>query len=166
MADESIRNDFLDGVQEIFSTLFNEGKAEEGILLYPFVEEEDNIYKEHKFKKYKKPITLVSSVSVPEKDGNVDIKAQKRQAIFKVPTKCLSGYGYEMTKSNMAYLRKALIRFKDIFFTIDLIQSRIYVEDTFLLWEFQCTEIFDPDSIKIGAEDSEEVEIIAKESEE
>ena len=71
-----------------------------------------------------------------------------------------------MTKSNMAYLRKALIRFKDIFFTIDLIQSRIYVEDTFLLWEFQCTEIFDPDSIKIVTEDSEEVEIIAKESEE
>ena len=45
MADESIRKDFVDGVQEIFTTLFNDGKSD-GLNLYLMSENtKTNFYK-------------------------------------------------------------------------------------------------------------------------
>ena len=54
MADESIRKDFVDGVQEIFSTLFNDGVSD-GIDLYLLsTQTKKNVYKESKVKIYQK----------------------------------------------------------------------------------------------------------------
>lgn len=150
MADISIREDFLTGVQEIFSTLFNEGKGEDGVQLFQYMSGNDSIYQESKFKKYSKPITLVASVKEPEYDGSTDIEAQKRKATFKIPTQSLMNNGIsEMNKSTIAELKKGIIKYKDIFYEIDLIQGRIFIENIYALWEFQCTEIFDPDTIQI-----------------
>ena len=50
MADESIRKDFVDGVQEIFTTLFNDG-VNDGINLYLMSDKtKTNVYGENKFK--------------------------------------------------------------------------------------------------------------------
>ena len=94
MADATLRQDFLNGVEEIFSTLFNEAKEpEDGIQFFAFKGGSSSIYQESKFKKYAPPITLVSSVSELEQDGKTDVEAQKRHSVFKVPLKQLLSKG-------------------------------------------------------------------------
>lgn len=162
MSDVSIRQDFLDGVQEIFSTLFNEAKEpEDGIQFFAFRGGSSSIYQESKFKTYAPPITLVSSVREAERDGNTNIEAQKRHSTFKVPLEELLLKGVievDMTKDVVAELKKGLIKYKDVLYEIDLIQGRIFIENTYVLWEFQCTEIFDPDSIQIEIEEEPDSE--------
>ena len=160
MADATIRQDFLDGVEEIFSTLFNEAKEpEDGIQFFAFKGGSSSIYQESKFKTYSPPITLVSSVSELEQDGKTDVEAQKRHSVFKVPLKQLLSKGVietDMTKDVVAELKKGLIKYKDVLYEIDLIQGKIFIENTYMLWEFRCTEIFDPDSIQIEIEEEPE----------
>lgn len=160
MADATIRQDFLDGVEEIFSTLFNEAKEpEDGIQFFAFKGGSYSIYQESKFKTYAPPITLVSSVSELEQDGKTDVEAQKRHSVFKVPLKQLLSKGVietDMTKDVVAELKKGLIKYKDVLYEIDLIQGKIFIENTYMLWEFRCTEIFDPDSIQIEIEEEPE----------
>ena len=160
MADSTIRQDFLNGVEEIFSTLFNEAKEpEDGIQFFAFKGGSSSIYQESKFKTYSPPITLVSSVSELEQDGKTDVEAQKRHAVFKVPLKQLLSKGVietDMTKDVVAELKKGLIKYKDVLYEIDLIQGKIFIENTYMLWEFRCTEIFDPDSIQIEIEEEPE----------
>ena len=160
MADKSIRQDFLDGVEEVFSTLFNEAKEpEDGIQFFSFLGGSSNVYQESKFKRYAPPITLISSVSEVVQDGNTDVEAQKRHSIFKVPLKQLLSKGVietDMTKDVVAELKKGLIKYKDVLYEIDLIQGKVFIENTYMLWEFRCTEIFDPDSIQIEIEEEPE----------
>ena len=61
-----------------------------------------------------------------------------------------------MTKDVVAELKKGLIKYKDVLYEIDLIQGKIFIENTYMLWEFRCTEIFDPDSIQIEIEEEPE----------
>ena len=69
MADESIRKDFVDGVQEIFTTLFNDGKSD-GLNLYLMSENtKTNVYKESKYKLYKAPIRLVTQARLTPTHG-------------------------------------------------------------------------------------------------
>ena len=158
MSDLSIRNDFIEGINEIFSSLYNEGKdPEDGIQFYAFSGGEDNIYQETKFKKYKKPITLISSVRESKEDGDTDIKAQKRKASFKVPLKNLITNGIEsMDKDTVSQMRKGLIKYKDTLYEINKIEGNIFIENIYTLWEFQCTEVFDPDSILLEIEEEPE----------
>lgn len=169
MADATIRKDFLDGVEEIFSTLFNEAKEpEDGIQFFAFKSGSSSIYQESKFKTYAPPITLVSSVSEVEQDGSTDVEAQKRHSIFKVPLKQLLGKGVaenDMTKDVIAELKKGLIKYKDVLYEIDIIQGKVFIENTYMLWEFHCTEIFDPDSIRIEIEEPETFNLTMNEEE-
>ena len=151
MSDLSIRNDFLEGIQEVFSTLFNEGVSNDGIQLFQYSGGNDSIYQENKYKKYANPMSLVSSVRESENEGTTDIEVQKRKSIFKVPTQSLLNNGIkEMNKSTVAELKKGIIKYKDIFYYIDLIQGSVFVENIYSLWEFQCTEIFDDTDIFEG----------------
>lgn len=169
MADATIRKDFLDGVEEIFSTLFNEAKEpEDGIQFFAFKSGSSSIYQESKFKTYAPPITLVSSVSEVEQDGSTDVEAQKRHSIFKVPLKQLLGKGVaenDMTKDVIAELKKGLIKYKDVLYEIDIIQGKVFIENTYMLWEFHCTEIFDPDSVRIEIEEPETFNLTMNEEE-
>lgn len=169
MADATIRKDFLDGVEEIFSTLFNEAKEpEDGIQFFAFKSGSSSIYQESKFKTYAPPITLVSSVSEVEQDGSTDVEAQKRHSIFKVPLKQLLDKGVaenDMTKDVIAELKKGLIKYKDVLYEIDIIQGKVFIENTYMLWEFHCTEIFDPDSVRIEIEEPETFNLTMNEEE-
>lgn len=169
MADATIRKDFLDGVEEIFSTLFNEAKEpEDGIQFFAFKSGSSSIYQESKFKTYAPPITLVSGVSEVEQDGSTDVEAQKRHSIFKVPLKQLLDKGVaenDMTKDVIAELKKGLIKYKDVLYEIDIIQGKVFIENTYMLWEFHCTEIFDPDSVRIEIEEPETFNLTMNEGE-
>lgn len=169
MADESIRQDFIDGIEEAFSSLFNEAKEpDDGIQFFAFKGGSSSIYQESKFKTYAPPVTLISSVREVEQDGNTNVEAQKRHSTFKVPLKQLLSKGViekEMTKDVVAELKKGLIKYKDVLYEIDLIQGKVFIENTYVLWEFRCTEIFDPDSIQIEIEEPETFSLTFNEEE-
>ena len=158
MADLSIRKDFIDGVDEVFTTLFNEAKTpDDGVQFFAYSDGESNIYNERKFKKYKKPITLVANVSEILADENENVRSQKRTAKFTVPLKNLQKNGIkEMSKSVISELKKGLMKYKDVWYEIELIQGTAFVENVYLLWNFNCKEIFDPDSIQIEIEEEPE----------
>lgn len=155
MANETIKKAFVEGVNTIFTTLFNEGKEEgDGISLFSLIREELNVYGEQENKIYNKPVILVAKVSETPTDGEQDIKKQKKVAIFTVPIKSLNDNGYEMTAEELKNLRSAVIEYKGVYYSIDKIQGKAFVENTYLLWEFNCTE--QPDSFSLVVKENTE----------
>lgn len=140
MADLSIRKDFVDGVQEIFTTLFNDGVSD-GINLYLMSDKtKTNVYKESKFKKYKAPKLLVAQVRLTPTQGEQDVEGIKDQATFIVPLKSLQENDLGVTNADLDTMRKGVIEFHGVYYTIDNILPKAYIEDVFLMYHFVCTE--------------------------
>ena len=148
MANETIKKEFVEGVNEIFTTLFNEGKEEgDGISLFSLIREELNVYGEQENRIYNKPVILVAKVSETPTDGEQDIKKQKKSAVFTVPIKSLNDNNYTMSVEELKSLRSAIIEYGGVYYSIDKIQGKAFVENVYLLWEFYCTE--EPDSFTL-----------------
>lgn len=140
MADESIRKDFVDGVQEIFTTLFNDG-VEDGIKLYLMSDKtKTNVYGESKYKMYQAPKMLTTQARLTPTQGEQDVKAIKDSAVFVVPLKSLQNQKLGVTNADLDILRKGVIEFHGVFYTIDNILPKAYIEDVFLMYHFVCTE--------------------------
>ena len=140
MADLSIRKDFVEGVQEIFTTLFNDG-VNDGINLYLMSEKtKTNVYRESKYKKYKAPKLLVAQARLTPTQGEQDVESVKGQATFVVPLKSLQNRGLGVTTSDLDEMRRGVIEFHGVFYTIDNILPKAYIEDVFLMYDFVCTE--------------------------
>lgn len=140
MADESIRKDFVDGVQDIFTTLFNDGKND-GLKLYLMSNDTTtNIYGESKYKVYQQPKMLVTQARLTPTQGEQDVEGIKDKAIFIVPLKSLQENELGVTNSELDEIRKGVIEFHGVFYTIDNIIPKAYIEDIFLMYQFICTE--------------------------
>ena len=153
MADLSIRKDFVDGVNEIFTTLFNDG-VNDGIKLYLMSDKtKTNVYKESKYKKYKKPKLLVAKAYLEPFQGEEDVKAIKDAATFTVPLKSFQNNDLSVSGADLDEMRKGVIEFHGVFYTIDNIIPKAYVEDVFLMYNFVCTE--DKNVTSISVEDGD-----------
>lgn len=140
MADESIRKDFIDGVQEIFTTLFNDG-VEDGIDLYLLsTQTKKNVYGENKVKIYQKPIKLTSQVRINPVQGEQDVETVKGDAQFVVPLKDLQDKGLDVSTKGLEVLRKGVIEYQGTYYTIDNIKPKAFIENVFLMYTFLCTE--------------------------
>lgn len=140
MADLSIRKDFIDGTYEIFTTLFNEGISD-GIELYLMSDKTRvSVYGESKYKKYKKPILLVSHVRIDSVQGKQDVEKIKHQASFVVPLKSFQDNGIGVTREDLNTISKGVIKFQGVYYNIDEILPRVYIEDVFLYYHFVCVE--------------------------
>ena len=140
MADSSIRKDFVEGVHEIFTTLFNDGVTD-GINLYLISEKtKTNVYGENKYKRYQAPKRLVAQARLTPTQGEQDVESIKDKAVFIVPLKSLQDKGLEVTNADLDILRKGVIEFHGVFYTIDNILPKAYIEDVFLMYHFVCTE--------------------------
>ena len=156
MADESIRKDFVDGVQEIFTTLFNDGVSD-GINLYLMSDKtKTNVYGESKYKMYKKPKLLVAKANLTPTQGEQDVESIKDNAVFVVPLKSLQENGLGVTNSDLDIMRKGVIEFHGVYYTIDNILPKAYISDVFLMYQFVCSE--DKNVTSILIEDGEEDE--------
>ena len=154
MADLSIRKDFVDGVQEIFTTLFNDGITD-GLKLYLMSENtKTNVYKESKYKMYKQPKLLVTQARLTPTQGELDIEVVKDQAVFVVPLKSLQNNNLGVTNADLDKMRKGVIEFHGVYYTIDNILPKAYIEDVFLLYHFVCTE--DKYTTEIAVEEPED----------
>lgn len=140
MADESIKKDFVDGVQEIFTTLFNDGVSD-GIKLYLLSDStKTNVYKESKYKIYQQPKMLVTQARLTPTQGEEDVKGVKDKAVFVVPLKSLQERELGVTNKDLDTMRKGVIEFHGVFYTVDNILPKAYIEDVFLMYHFVCTE--------------------------
>lgn len=140
MADLSIRKDFVDGVQEIFTTLFNEGVTD-GIKLYLISDKtKTNVYKESKYKVYRAPKMLVAQARLTPTQGEQDVEVVKDKAVFIVPLKSLQERELGVTNADLDIMRKGVIEFHGTYYTIDNILPKAYIEDVFLMYHFVCTE--------------------------
>ena len=140
MADLSIRKDFVDGVQEIFTTLFNDGVSD-GINLYLMSDKtKTNVYGESKYKIYQAPKMLVTQARLTPTQGEQDVEGIKDKAVFVVPLKSLQERGLGVTNADLDIMRKGVIEFHGVYYTIDNILPKAYIEDVFLMYHFVCTE--------------------------
>jgi len=156
MADSSIRKDFVDGVQEIFSTLFNDGSEQtDGVFYYALSNQTStNIYGESKFKVYKQPVLLVAKAVLTPTQGQQDTETVKDSATFTVPLKSLQNKNLGVTNADLAVMRRGLIKFHGVFYLIDNIKPKAYIEDVFLMYDFECTEDLTIDSVQIESSES------------
>lgn len=140
MANESIRKAFVEGVQTIFTTLFNEGVSD-GLKLYLMSDKTStNVYGESKYKKYQQPKMLVTQARLTPTQGEQDVEVVKDQATFVVPLKSLQENGFGVTNADLDIMRKGIIEFHGVYYTIDNILPKAYIEDVFLFYHFVCTE--------------------------
>lgn len=142
MSDREIRKDFIEGVQEVFTTLFNRGDEEtDGVFFYPFSPDTtSNMYGEQKFKKYQPPKLLVCKAVLSPNLPNTTVEEVKSNAIFTVTLKSLQDNDLDMTQSGLREMTKGVMKFHDTFYKINTIIPRAYVEDVFLLYDFNCSE--------------------------
>ena len=159
MSDLNIRKDFMDGVQEIYHTLFNEGKSEDdGISLFLFREGSVNIYDEVRNKTYGMPVILSANIKLGTKEEQTPTSPRGRVASIKVPAKEIE----EKTRldmnnqSDILTLSRSIIKYKGVYYEIDTLQGRAFVENVYLLWEFSCSEIMDKEPVSLKSEDVEE----------
>lgn len=140
MADENIKKEFLDGINEVYSVMFTDG-INDGVYLYLMYEpEEKSIYNEVKYKTYLSPVLLVAKVQITPTQEDEDVKGIKGVAVFTVPVKSLIENSIDITYSNLANIRKGVIRYKETFYAIDSIEPKTFIEDTFMTYAFKCTE--------------------------
>lgn len=140
MADESIRKDFVDGVQEIFTTLFNDG-VNDGINLYLMSDKtKTNVYGENKFKMYKQPKLLVAKANLTPTQGEQDVEGIKDSAVFVVPVKSLQENELGVTNVDLDIMRKGVIEFHGVYYKVENILPKAYIEDVYLMYHFVCTE--------------------------
>ena len=141
MADLSIRKDFVDGVQEIFTILFNDGVTD-GLDLYLMSENtsSNNVYRENKYKMYKAPKRLVTQARLTPTQGEKDVEVIKDKAVFVVPLRSLQDNNLGVTNNDLDIMRKGMIKFHGVYYTIDNILPKAYIEDVFLMYYFVCTE--------------------------
>lgn len=140
MSDLSIRNDFVNGVNEIFTTLFNDGVTD-GLNLYLLsTDTKPNIYGEQKYKTYKTPIMMTCKAQLTPVQGNQIVEEVKDKATFTVPLKAFQDNNLGVTNDDLDTYRKAIIEFHGVFYVIDNISPNAYIEDVHLMYRFDCTE--------------------------
>lgn len=140
MADLSIRKDFVEGVHEIFTTLFNEGVTD-GLNLYLLSEHtKTNIYGENKYKIYQSPIRLVTQARITPTQGEQDVEGIKDKVTFIVPLKSFQDNNLDVSNTGLSIIRKGIIEFQGTYYLVDNISPKAYIEDVFLLYEIECSE--------------------------
>lgn len=155
MADASIREDFVEGVNEIFTTLFNDG-VEDGVELYLMSDKTStNVYGESKYKQYQQPKMLVAKANLTPTQGDNDVEAIKDKAVFTVTLKSLQDNGLSVTNADLDIMRKGVMKFHGVFYTVDNILPKAYIEDVFLMYQFECTE--DKHITEVAVEETEDL---------
>lgn len=140
MADLSIQKDFIEGVHEIFTTLLTDGVNDGADLYLLSTKSKPNVYQEQKYKFYQTPKRLVVQARLNPTQESEDVKAIKDKAEFVVPLKSLQDKELDVSNTGLDIMRKGVLLFHGVYYRIDNILPKAYVEDVFLLYTFQCTE--------------------------
>ena len=136
MADLSIQNAFLDGIEEVFSIMFTDR------LLLSFLNEEDtitNIYEETTDKVYLDPIQLIGRIQTTFTQGENPVESIQVDAVITIPTKQLITHQIpHETEFDLNTLRKAKFAYDGIEYLIDKVVPTTLVADKWQMYKFYC----------------------------
>lgn len=147
---DEIRQLFIDGVHEVFYTLFADGE-DDGVYYYPQIDGmSKNVYGEQDTKKYGAPSLLIARILLNE-DGmlgpTVGSKSPEEvyrgSITFYIPYKCFLDRGIEIGVKDYLEFSKGIIQYKDSFFEIYKVSPTAFVEGIFLIYQVVGREISD-----------------------
>lgn len=147
--DKTIRKEFYDGIHEVYSIVFTDGK-EDGIKLYLLSSADGGVYRESKVKRYKEPVLVVAKATLSMQRNDGTPEKVHDHPTFRATLKSLNMNGIESnTEADWELLRKAYIEFHGAFYEVIYVKPIIFVEDTFMAIEFECEERKDVTSLLI-----------------
>ena len=151
MADARIRNDFLVGMQEAFNILLSNGsEGIDGVFIYLLSDTTTtNIYGETRQKAYLPPVLVPCGAHLNPTQGSESVEAIKNIPEFSITRKDLTDRGFSVDEHGLDILRKAMLKFHDVFYKVDNVEPTSYVEDVFLFYHFKCTELLNVKTLRI-----------------
>lgn len=136
MADLSIQNAFLDGIEEIFSIMFTDR------LLLSLLNEEDtqtNIYEETTDKVYLDPIQLIGRIQTTFEQGENPVESVQIDAVITIPTKQLITKQIpHQTDEDLETLKKAKFAYEGFEYLVEKVVPKTLVADKWQMYEFNC----------------------------
>lgn len=155
--DKEIHKAFLDGIHEVYSIMFTDGKND-GIEL--FLLSDDNytsIYKERKVKRYKKPVLLVAKAVSGMQVNDVEVGINiLDNPVFTVPYKSLLENNIEcQTEKDWEYLNRSFVKFHDVYYEVKKARPNTFIEDSFMTVVFECEYRKDIEDLLIEEEEDE-----------
>ena len=151
-----IQNDFIDGVYEVYSEMFNDG-INTGVYFYPYEDNPDKgIYKEDTNKTFKSPILLVARIVLAVDSDGETVEEIKNTASVTIPFKSLRDNSLDTSTAGLKELNKGYLRFNDTFYEVLTIKPQSFVANVFLTYLFECAE--DVEMNRNGIEVIDEVE--------
>ena len=136
MPDLSIQQAFLDGINEVFSTMFTES-----VKLYLMDEESTkvNVYDETEKKAYLEVCDLIAKVTTTFTEGELPVEDIKVDAVFTIPTKQLiiNNLSRE-TMDDLKNLSKGKISYRGIDYLIHRVVPKTLVADEWQMYDFIC----------------------------
>lgn len=148
MADISIQNAFLDGIEEIFSIMFTDRLL---LSLLDGESTEINIYEETTDKVYLEPTQLIGRIQTTFTQGENPVESIQVDAIITIPTKQLitKQIPHE-TESDLEVLRKAKFAYDGIEYLVNKVVPKTLIADKWQMYSFECC--IDKKSSLIGGE--------------
>lgn len=135
----AVKEEFLNGIHEVFSEFFSEEK----ILLKMLDEEETetNVYDEPiEGKKYRDPIKLIGKVSLTPSEGEQDVESIQYSATFKIPTKELILKEVPHSPEDFETLLQAVIEYDGVDYEIEKVNPETNINDSYMFYTFHCTK--------------------------
>jgi hypothetical protein len=139
MADLSIQNAFLDGLEEVFAIMFTDR------LQFQLLDEEStnlNIYDETSEKVYHDPIQLIGRIQVNFIKGENPNEGVLSDATITIPTKQLITHNIpHQTLEDFEILKRGKFSYDGFEYSVDLVEPRTLVADKWHTYAFICSDL-------------------------
>lgn len=132
---QSIAEQFLDGIQEVYSTLMTNQ------IFLKLLDEEHtvtNVYDETTAKLYQTPIQLVGKFSLSSEQGEQPVEGIQDYVTATIPAKELIDKSVPHTPQDYDTLRKGVISYKGVDYQIIDVKPTVNIDDCFQFYAFQC----------------------------
>ena len=148
MADPTIQNAFLDGIEEIFSIMFTDR------LQLSLLNEEatqTNIYEETPNKVYLDPIQLIGRIQTTFTQGENPVESVQIDAIITIPTKQLITHQIpHLTDEDLETLKKGKFAYDGFEYLVEKVVPKTLIADKWQMYSFECR--VDKKSSLVGGE--------------
>lgn len=132
-----IQNAFLDGLNEVFTTMFTD-KLE--LCLLDEVSTKKNVYDETPNKVYLPPVQLVGRIQTYLNKGEDPVETIQVDAVITIPTKQLISNSIpHYTDSDLETLKKAKFVYCGFEYLIEKVTPKTLIADKWQIYDFVCS---------------------------
>lgn len=139
MSYDEIQNAFLEGMNEVYTTIFTDTLMFE--LLESTQSKINTVYKETLSREYQDPISLSGNVLVRAHEGEIVVEDTKFFTEISIPTKQLidNEIPFE-TKSDLKKLEGGRFTYKGVSYLVDEVIPKVLIANIFQIYQFKCIE--------------------------